>query len=131
MQPSVLAARQGAGVNKKTKRKAVASARARRKHEKDVDMAEAVSERTSLKAERSARHAKAIKGRRKTWEEVNMALGGGIKDVGPAGGKNAFAALGEEDDEEEMGDGGDEAPLRAVVPQMVYGGEAQEDEEIL
>lgn len=127
----MLAARQGAGVTKKTKRKAVVSARARKKHDKGVDMAEAVLERTSTKVERSVRQAKAIKGRRKTWEEVNMALEGGGAEAKVARGKNAFAALGgDEESEEDMGVEV-EAPLKAVVPQMVYGEGAEEDEEIL
>ena len=134
VQPSVLAARHGAGVTKKTKRKAVTSARARRKHDKGVDRAEAVSERTSTKVERSVRQAKAIKGRRKTWEEVNTALGGGMAGGKAGGGTNAFAALGgDEESEEDMDIGGvkEEAPLKAIVPQMVHEGGVEEDEEIL
>lgn len=134
MQPSVLAARHGAGVTKKTKRKAVASARARRKHDKGVDRAEAVSERTSSKVEKSLMQAKAMKGRRKTWEEVNTALEGGVAGGKIGGATNPFAALGggDEESEEEMGvEQEREAPLKAVVPQMVYERGMEEDEEIL
>ena len=135
MQPSVLAARHGAGVTKKTKRKAAASARARRKHERGVEMAEAVSERTSNKVEKSVRQAKAIKRRAKTWEEVNNALEAEEAGKPGKGAGNLFAALGgggeEESEEEEMGDAGGKAPARAVVPVMVQESMVDEDEEIL
>lgn len=137
VQPSVLAARHAAGVTKKTKRKAEPSSRARRKHEKGVDRAEAVSERTSKKVERSVRQGKAIRGRRKTWEEVNSALKLGTASKGVASsGANAFAALGGDDGDEseeemEVEEVKEEAPLKAVVPPMVFEGGMEEDEEIL
>lgn len=114
---------------KTTKRKAVASARARRRHDRGVGMAEAVSERTSTKVERSVLQAKAMKVRSKTWEEVNTTLDGGL-DGGGRGAKNAFAALGGDDESEEDVEVEEEAPLKAVVPEIVYEG-VQEDEEIL
>lgn len=134
LQPSVLAARAGAGVTKKaSQRKAVLSARAKKRKEKGIDRAEAISARTSTKVEKSINSAKAMKVRRKTWEEVNTVLEG--REGGEkAAGANPFAALGSGDegsDDEDMGvEEGAGEPLRAVVPEMVYTGE-QEDEEIL
>lgn len=130
LQPSVLAARAGAGVTKKaSQRKSVLSARAKKRKEKGVDRAEAISARTSAKVEKSLESAKAMKVRRKTWDEVNTVLEG-KEGSGRAAGANPFAALGggEGSDDEEME--GEGEPLKAIVPEMVYTGE-QEDEEIL
>lgn len=109
------------------------SARAKKRKEKGIDRAEAVTARTSTKVEKSVKSAKALKVRSKTWDEVNTVLEGrqgGVK----AAGANPFAALGggeeEGSDDEDMEAEGAEEPLRAVVPEMVYTGE-QEDEEIL
>lgn len=134
LQPSVLAARAGAGVNKKaSQRKAVLSARAKKRKEKDIDRAEAVTARTSTKVEKSISSAKALKVRSKTWDEVNTVLEG--RQGGPkAAGANPFAALGgeedEESDDEDMAVESGEESLKAVVPKMVHT-EEQEDEEIL
>ncbi|KAL8371822.1 hypothetical protein RB595_001562 [Gaeumannomyces hyphopodioides] len=72
--PAVLAAQHGAGVSKKPKksgRKAVPSSRARRRHEKGMDRAEAVMDRTLSKIEKSKGQARTVQGRRKAWEDIN------------------------------------------------------------
>lgn len=75
-----------AGVAKKAKptRKTHMSAKARRRHEKGLEMAEAVVERTSKKVQRSLGKEKLVKDRSRAWEKIN-------KDA-------------EEQDEEESGD---------------------------
>lgn len=71
--PAVLAAHHGGGVTKKAKtgRKAVPSSRARRRHEKSMDRAAAVTDRTALKVHKSKGHARVIHSRKKTWDEIN------------------------------------------------------------
>lgn len=72
--PAVLAAQHGAGVDKKkarSGRKAVLSSRARRRHEKGMDRAEAVMDRTLSKIEKSKGQARTVQGRRKAWEDIN------------------------------------------------------------
>jgi hypothetical protein len=51
------------------------SAKARRRHEKGLEMAEAVIERTSLKVKKSLGREKVVKERSKTWEDVNKKAG--------------------------------------------------------
>ncbi|KLU92739.1 hypothetical protein MAPG_11641 [Magnaporthiopsis poae ATCC 64411] len=82
LRPAVLAAQHGAGVGKMKKarsgRKAVLSSRARRRHEKGMDRAEAIMDRTLSKIEKSKGQARTIQGRRKAWEDINtivMAVG--------------------------------------------------------
>ncbi|KFA64252.1 hypothetical protein S40285_06749 [Stachybotrys chlorohalonatus IBT 40285] len=72
--PSVLAV-QTAGIHKKSKRgrKSQMSAKARRRHEKGIEMAEAVVERTGKKVERSLGRERTGKERRKAWDAVNKA----------------------------------------------------------
>ncbi|GAB1314298.1 Alb1-domain-containing protein [Madurella fahalii] len=71
--PAVLAAHRSGGVNKKTKtgRKAVMSSKARRRHEKSMDRAEAIIDRRAVKVQKSKGHARVIGSRKKTWEEIN------------------------------------------------------------
>ncbi|KAJ4313536.1 hypothetical protein N0V84_009354 [Fusarium piperis] len=69
--PSVLAAQHSAGVSKKSKRKGAMSAKARRRHEKGLEMAEAVIERTKSKVERSKGRGRSIQLRSKAWDEIN------------------------------------------------------------
>ncbi|KPM40802.1 hypothetical protein AK830_g5769 [Neonectria ditissima] len=73
--PSVLAAHQSAGVQKKSKnnRKSQMSARARRRHEKGLEMAEAILERTSRKVEKSVGRGRNVKERSKAWDAINKA----------------------------------------------------------
>lgn len=47
------------------------SAKARRRHERGLQMAEAVAERTSKKVEQSKGRGRAIQNRSKGWEEIN------------------------------------------------------------
>lgn len=74
--PAVLAAHHSAGVTKKSKRgrKAVMSSKARRRHEKDLDRAEAIMDRTAKKIQKSKGQARAIQVRRKTWDEINSEI---------------------------------------------------------
>ncbi|ROW15387.1 hypothetical protein VPNG_02222 [Cytospora leucostoma] len=104
--PSVLGIHQSAGVTKRTKRgrKSVLSTKARKRHERGLERAEHVVDRTALKIQKSKRSAAEIASRKKAWDEVN----GSIGDVaaGGAGGRaslNMFAGLGDggADDEEE------------------------------
>lgn len=71
--PSVLAAQHAAGVSKKSKRgrKSEMSAKARRRHEKGLEMAEAISERTSRKVQKSLESGRNVKERAAAWEKIN------------------------------------------------------------
>ncbi|RCI11651.1 hypothetical protein L249_7778 [Ophiocordyceps polyrhachis-furcata BCC 54312] len=73
--PSVLAIHQAAGVQKKTRppRKSRLSTKARRRHDKGLEMAEAVGERTAAKTLRSVGRARVARDRRKPWDDVNKA----------------------------------------------------------
>jgi len=115
--PSILGLHQAAGVSKKTKRgrKTVLSSKARRRQEKGLDRAAAVMERTAQKVDRSWGQAKAMKGRKKAWEEINKGEAKGGKkprdDDDEEGRKAVEAIYGETDEEmEELeGDDDDEA----------------------
>lgn len=52
-------------------RKSVLSTKARQRHEKAMEMAEAVRERTAVKVQKSKNSAKVIESRKKTWDEIN------------------------------------------------------------
>jgi hypothetical protein len=72
--PAVLAAHRGGGVAKKTRkqgRKSVLSTKMRRRQEKSMERAEAVSERTAVRIAKSKGQARSLHTRRKPWEEVN------------------------------------------------------------
>ncbi|KAF7536931.1 hypothetical protein G7Z17_g12952 [Cylindrodendrum hubeiense] len=71
--PSVLAVHQSAGVSKKFKggRKSQMSAKARKRHEKGLEMAEAIIERTHKKVEGSIDRGRSVKQRSKAWEDIN------------------------------------------------------------
>ncbi|KAF4451465.1 microfibril-associated protein [Fusarium austroafricanum] len=73
--PSVLAAQHSAGITKKAKRgrKDKMSAKARRRHEKGLEMAAAVVERTKSKVEKSKGRGRNIQQRSKNWDEINKA----------------------------------------------------------
>jgi Alb1 len=74
--PSILAIHQGSGVTKKTKhgRKAVLSAKAKRRQEKGLDRAETVMDRIEVKVQKSKGRARAVQERRRAWEELNRKL---------------------------------------------------------
>ncbi|KAL2681262.1 hypothetical protein Neosp_008870 [[Neocosmospora] mangrovei] len=110
--PSVLAAQHSAGVSKKSKRKTAMSAKARRRHEKGLEMAEAVIERTKSKVEKSKGRGRNIQLRSKAWEEINKvaATEGEVEDE-EVEKRNGGVEL-----DEDMG-GADEETLTApVVP---------------
>ncbi|KAF9771557.1 hypothetical protein IL306_010820 [Fusarium sp. DS 682] len=73
--PSVLAAQHSAGITKKAKRgrKEKMSAKARRRHEKGLEMAAAIMERTKNKVEKSKGRGRNIQQRSKNWDEINRA----------------------------------------------------------
>lgn len=70
--PSVLAVHHSAGVQKKTShRKSHMSAKAKKRREKGMEMAEAVLERTSNKVRKSLTRQKAVDNRRQAWDAIN------------------------------------------------------------
>ncbi|OAQ80642.1 alb1 domain-containing protein [Purpureocillium lilacinum] len=111
--PSVLAVHRAAGVSKKTSkpaRKSRMTAKMRRRHERGLEMAEAVTERTGLKIEKSIGRARAVQARSKGWDDINARAGDEAGRARAAAGRNAFAALGGDDDDgddDEEGEGGD------------------------
>jgi hypothetical protein len=104
LRPNVLAARHNAGVSKK-KRKVVMSHKARRRHEKSMDRAEAIMDRTENKVKKSVGHFKVIKLRNRAWDEINREMTGadllpkkkGLKD--PSGDAVVAAFYADDDDE--------------------------------
>lgn len=72
----MLAVHQGAGVSKKSKngRKAVLSAKAKRRQEKGSDRAEAVMDKKEIKIEKSRGKARNVQERAKAWEELNKKM---------------------------------------------------------
>ncbi|KAJ6440145.1 CFEM domain-containing protein [Purpureocillium lavendulum] len=107
--PSVLAVHRAAGVSKKTSkpaRKSRMTAKMRRRHERGLEMAEAVTERTGLKIERSIGRARVVDARRRAWDDINARAGEEAGRAGATASRNAFAALedGDEDDDENEGD---------------------------
>ena len=74
--PSILAVHQGAGVSKKSKigRKSVLSAKAKRRQEKGMDMAEAIMDKKEKKIEKSRGRARTAQERAKAWEELNKKI---------------------------------------------------------
>ncbi|KAG8158937.1 hypothetical protein KVR01_011380 [Diaporthe batatas] len=103
--PSVLGLHQAAGVSKKTKRgrKAVLSTRARKRHERGLERAEEIVDRTSNKVLKSKKSAAKIAGRSRGWDEINAQAGAAGARVGALG-SNKFAGLadgGDDGDEDE------------------------------
>ncbi|KAG6006159.1 hypothetical protein E4U21_007269 [Claviceps maximensis] len=90
--PSVLDVHRSAGVSKKTRptRKSRLSSKMRKRHEKGLEMAAAVTERTGRKLEKSIGRARVVVERSRAWEEVNRKAG-----------KRGFGALMDEGDEKE------------------------------
>lgn len=131
--PSVLAARQGAGVTKKaSKRKSILSSKAKRRNEKGFDKAEAISERIAAKIEKSVKQGKMIRTRGKTWDEVNETPGATkSKSKKKKGSQVAPADEGWETDEDMETE---EPPVRSAGAFQVLGIEGEDedgDEEIL
>ncbi|OAA68751.1 Ribosome biogenesis protein Alb1 [Niveomyces insectorum RCEF 264] len=120
--PSVLGIHQAAGVTKKSRktgRKAILSAKARRRQERGLDRAAAVLDRTAQKVQRSQSSSRTTQMRRAAWDEVNNRL---QKEVGAGAAKtqSKFGVLasqndgseGDSDDGFEDADSGDEAVRR-------------------
>ncbi|KAG6356619.1 hypothetical protein INS49_014493 [Diaporthe citri] len=100
--PSVLGLHQNAGVTKKSKRgrKAVLSTRARKRHERGLERAEEIVDRTSNKVLKSKKAAANIAGRKKGWDDINAQAGeaAGARLAGV----NKFAGLADGDDDEDF-----------------------------
>ncbi|KAJ4388823.1 hypothetical protein N0V93_006284 [Gnomoniopsis smithogilvyi] len=96
--PAVLGLHQNAGVTKKSKRgrKAVLSTRARARHERGLEKAEAIVDRTATKVQKSKYSASRVETRKKAWDEINAAAG----KVGKKG-TNMFAGLEEEEEDDD------------------------------
>ena len=72
----MLAVHHSAGVQKKSnKRKSQLSAKAKRRQQKGMEMAEAVMERTSKKVQKSTKRGQTVQERRKAWEDINRLTG--------------------------------------------------------
>lgn len=130
-------------MTKKTKRgrKAVLSTRARKRHERGLERAEEIVDRTSNKVLKSKKSAANIAGRRRGWDEINAQAG--------AAGSNKFAGLadgGDDDDEDveelddEMWEADKGTPVVASAPPKSMAGSrhappppppGDDDEEIL
>lgn len=122
--PSVLGIHQSAGVSKKAKRgrKSVLSTKARRRHERGLERAEEIVDRTALKIQKSKRSAAEIASRKKAWDAVNGDAAASKASV------NMFAGLvggddGDDDDDDieevdnfddEMGDAEQDAAAGAT-----------------
>ncbi|KAK2616651.1 hypothetical protein QQS21_000474 [Conoideocrella luteorostrata] len=102
--PSVLAVHRSAGVLKKSKplRKTRMSAKMRRRHEKGLEMAEAITERTGKKIENSIGRAKAVQKRSRAWEDVNRDAAEGVEEEEQIS-RSRFEALMDEDAGDEQG----------------------------
>jgi len=134
--PSILAAHQGAGVTKRSKngRKSVLSAKAKRRHEKGLDRAEAVMDKKVTRVEKSRGRARTVQERAKAWEEQN-------KKIAEKKAREEAEALEKENDtgsdlDEDMHEDVEigEAPAGAstTVPQQGnLPGSVEEDDEIL
>ncbi|EJP67128.1 hypothetical protein CRV24_001740 [Beauveria bassiana] len=110
--PSVLAVHHAAGVQKRTsQRKARVSAKARRRREKGMEMAEAVLERTSSKVKRSWDRQRTVDKRRQGWDAIN-------KDV-----------VEEEGEQSEAEGGGEGAVAKKTRTKKENGKRAERDED--
>ncbi|KAG5913898.1 hypothetical protein E4U53_004750, partial [Claviceps sorghi] len=126
--PSVLDVHRSAGVSKKTRtaRKTRLTSKMRRRHEKGLEMAAAVTERTGKKLERSIGRARVVVERSRAWEEVNRKVG-----------KRGFGALVDEGDERRDGelewdvreeDGDEVAGAEETLAEKSAGVDEEEDE---
>ncbi|KAH7008775.1 Alb1-domain-containing protein [Ilyonectria destructans] len=132
--PSVLAVHQSAGVQKKSKsgRKSQMSARARRRHEKGLEMAEAIIERTYHKVEKSIDRGRSVKQRSKAWEDINKIAE--AEEQREKELKEAEGGDGWETDEDMGGANGDAVTAPAVaapVPAAAVPLPMDDDDEIL
>jgi hypothetical protein len=69
--PSVLAAQHSAGISKKRTKATKMSSKARRRHERGIQMAEAVLDRTMHKVEKSKGRGRSVQDRAKAWDLIN------------------------------------------------------------
>lgn len=84
-------------------RKSRLTSKMRKRHEKGLEMAEAVTERTGKKIEQSIGRAKNVQRRSRTWEDINKdAVEGDAGDEQTGGSR--FGALMEEADDDDDGD---------------------------
>ncbi|KAK2602479.1 hypothetical protein N8I77_009007 [Diaporthe amygdali] len=131
--PSVLGIHQNAGVTKKNKRgrKAVMSTKARKRHERGLERAEEIVDRTSTKVNKSKKSASNIAERKKGWEDINAQA---VEiAAAKAAGVNKFAGLADGDDEdvEELDDEMWEAEKSTTVVADAPPPPQDDDEEIL
>ena len=76
------------------------STRARRRHERGLERAEEIVDRTSVKVLKSKKAAANIASRKKGWDDINAQAGGEAVGVGAAG-VNKFAGLADGGDDDE------------------------------
>ncbi|OAA51455.1 Ribosome biogenesis protein Alb1 [Metarhizium rileyi] len=130
--PSVLAVHRSAGVSKKSKpvRKARMTNKMRKRHDRGLEMAEAVTERTGRKIERSIGRAKSVQRRSRAWEDINRDVVVEGEGAEQSGGSR-FGALveehGDDDDDDSIGDG-DGDGFDAANPRAQAAAEDEEDE---
>ncbi|GAB0138700.1 hypothetical protein EsDP_00006926 [Epichloe bromicola] len=107
VRPSVLDVRRSAGISKKVKpaRKSRMSTKMRRRREKGLEMAEAVTERTGRKMQRSIVRAVSVQKRSRAWEDVNREAGEEEARVRGLGLGGRFGALVDDGDGDGDGDG--------------------------
>lgn len=72
------------------------SSRARKRHEKGLERAEEIVDRTAVKVAKSKKSASSISLRKKNWDDINSATVKAAK-----AGSNMFGALGGDGDEDE------------------------------
>lgn len=106
VRPSVLDVHRSAGISKKLKpaRKSRMSTKMRRRREKGLEMAEAVTERTGTKMQRSIVRAVSVQKRSRAWEEVNREAGEEealVRGLGHGGRFGALVDDGEEDEDKD------------------------------
>lgn len=132
--PSVLAVHRSAGVQKKSKpvRKARMTSKMRRRHEKGLEMAEAVTEKTGKKIERSIGRYKNVQSRSRDWKDINKEA---VEEEEEGVKGSRFGALMEdewvdEDDDDDVEDGDGFDPANPAASKVADGGD-EEDDEIL
>ena len=151
--PSILGLHAAAGVSKKKSgRKAIQSAKAKRRMDKSQDRAEQVMERTEKKVARSRGKAKTIKERSRGWDDINTTVDVikknpkvddkgeewedeemEVEEEGQEASTSAAALPPAETEEGDLdGDATMEAPAAPVVPVMVpLPPSADDEDEIL
>lgn len=132
--PSVLAVHQGAGVTKKSKngRKSVLSSKAKRRHEKGLDRAEAVIDKKGTRIEKSRTRSRTVQERAKGWDDQNKKIAAKkAQDVleNKLGSDDEFS----DTDDEPVGDAQDDVVLEdaavSTVEPVLQAKEVGEDEE--